>query len=145
MRGALASATFASASMANHGSDMLAKRTWAVVGNHGKNPVVDQLTERLRQNDKLVYRVNPYGRPPAEYKSLADIPDARAIECIDLVVNPKMGVDVLRECDTLGIANVWIQPGAGDADLLAEAKKLGIHAHEGCVLVELPPNPAAGL
>jgi predicted CoA-binding protein len=93
----------------------------------------------------LVYRVKPYGRPPAEYKSLADIPDARAIECIDLVVNPKMGVDVLRECDTLGIANVWIQPGAGDADLLAEAKKLGIHAHEGCVLVELPPNPAAGL
>ena len=30
-------------------------------------------------------------------------------------------------------------------DLLAEAKKLGIHAHEGCVLVELPPHPAAGL
>ena len=44
------------------------EEVWAVVGNHGKNPVVDQLTERLRQNDKLVYRVNPYGRPPAEYK-----------------------------------------------------------------------------
>jgi hypothetical protein len=41
-----------------------------VVGNHGKNPVVDQLTERLRSRGKTVYRVNPYGKPPAEYKAL---------------------------------------------------------------------------
>lgn len=40
------------------------------MGNHGKNPVVDQLTDRLRSRGKTVYRVNPYGKPPAEYKSL---------------------------------------------------------------------------
>jgi hypothetical protein len=41
-----------------------------VVGNHGKNPVVDQLTARLTARGKTVYRVSPYGKPPAEYKSL---------------------------------------------------------------------------
>ena len=29
-----------------------------------ENPVVGQLTERLRSNGKTVYRVNPYGKPP---------------------------------------------------------------------------------
>ena len=52
------------ATMATDGSGMLSKKTWAVVGNHGKNPVVGQLTERLRSNGKTVYRVNPYGKPP---------------------------------------------------------------------------------
>ena len=42
----------------------------AVVGNHGKNEVVNKLTDRLKSHGKTVYRVNPYGKPPAEYKSL---------------------------------------------------------------------------
>ena len=41
-----------------------------MVGNHGKNEVVNKLTDRLKSHGKTVYRVNPYGKPPAEYKSL---------------------------------------------------------------------------
>jgi len=134
------------ATMATDGSGMLSKKTWAVVGNHGKNPVVGQLTERLRSNGKTVYRVNPYGKPPAEYKSLADIPDPSSVDCVDLVVNPTMGMDIVDECERLGIANIFVQPGAGTPELVARAESKGIGIHQGCVLVELPPKgPPSGL
>ena len=133
------------ATMATDGPGMLSKKTWAVVGNHGKNPVVDQLTERLSSNGKTVYRVNPYGKPPAEYKSLADIPDPSSVDCVDLVVNPTMGMDIVDECERLGIANVFVQPGAGTPELVARAESKGLGIHQGCVLVELPPAPSSGL
>jgi len=125
------------ASMAtSDGSTMLTKKVWAVVGNHGKNPVVGQLTERLRSHGKEVHRVNPYGKPPAEYKSLEDVPGS--VECVDLVVNPRMGMDVVEQMGELGIPNLFVQPGAGSEEIRNRCQALGIALHEGCVLVELP-------
>lgn len=54
--------------LTNAKAQMLSRR--AVVGSHGRNPIVDRLTDRLKSHGKTVYRVNPYGKPPAEYKSL---------------------------------------------------------------------------
>jgi len=120
------------------GRGMLERNVWAVVGNHGKNPVVDQLTARLTARGKTVYRVNPYGKPPAEYKSLGEIPDARSVECIDLVVNPTVGMDVVDDCQALGIWNLFIQPGAGSKELIDKARGKDMSVHEGCILLELP-------
>ena len=68
---------------ASTGEEMLKKNVWAVVGNHGRNPVVEKLCDRLRSHGKTVFRVNPYGKPPAEYKSLTEI--GAAVECVNLV------------------------------------------------------------
>ena len=123
---------------ASDGSAMLKKKVWAVVGNHGKNPVVGQLTERLRSHGKEVFRVNPYNKPPAEFSSLKDLPDPESVECVDLVVNPTMGMDVVEQMAALGIRNLFVQPGAGSQELSSRCEELGIAVHEGCVLVELP-------
>ena len=123
---------------ASDGSAMLKKKVWAVVGNHGKNPVVGQLTERLRSHGKEVIRVNPYNKPPAEFSSLKDLPDPESVECVDLVVNPTMGMDVVEQMAALGIRNLFVQPEAGSEELSSRCEELGIAVHEGCVLVELP-------
>jgi predicted CoA-binding protein len=125
---------------ASTGEEMLKKNDWAVVGNHGRNPVVEKLCDRLRSHGKTVFRVNPYGKPPAEYKSLTEI--GAAVECVNLVVNPTMGLDVLDECEKLGIASLFVQPGAGSDELRESASGKSIALHEGCVLVELPPSAA---
>ena len=43
---------------ASTGEEMLKKNVWAVVGNHGRNPVVEKLCDRLRSHGKTVFRVN---------------------------------------------------------------------------------------
>jgi len=35
------------------------------------------------------------------------------------------------------LRNVFIQPGAGDEQLVAVCEALGLRVHEGCVLVEM--------
>ena len=63
------------------------------------------------------------------------------MECIDLVVNPTVGMTIVDDCERLGIGNLFIQPGAGSQELIDKARGKDISCHEGCVLVELPaPN-----
>ncbi|MEE8331795.1 MAG: CoA-binding protein [Acidimicrobiia bacterium] len=70
------------------------------------------------------------------YHSLSDLDEAPSI--VDIVVPPPVTLSVLRECEQLGLRNVWIQPGAeseevlqflrdGDFDYLAEGP---------CIMVE---------
>ena len=39
-----------------------------------------------------------------------DIPDPGSVDCVDLVVNPTMGLTIVDECEALGIFNIFIQP-----------------------------------
>ncbi|KAK3253535.1 hypothetical protein CYMTET_37220 [Cymbomonas tetramitiformis] len=118
------------------GEEMLDKRTWVVVGNHGRNPIVASLVDRLESNGKVVYRVNPYKKSD-DFESIRDIPGARDIECLNLVVNPQVGMSVIEDAAMVGINNVFIQPGASNPDLIQLATSKGMEVHEGCVLVEL--------
>lgn len=120
------------------GPGMLSKKTWAVVGNHAKNPVVERITNRLKSNGKDVHRVNSPGKstPPAEFNFLGDVPGE--IDVVDVVCAPAMGALVVEEASRLGIKHVWFQPGADDPVLVARAKALGMETHCGCVLVDLP-------
>ena len=65
-------------------------------------------------------------------------PEPESVECVDLVVNPTMGIDVVEQMAALGIRNLFVQPGAGSKELSSRCEELGIAVHEGCVLVELP-------
>ena len=70
-----------------------------------------------------------------------EVPNASDVDCVDLVVNPTMGLTIVDECEKLGIANIFIQPGAGSQELIERARGKDIAVREGCVLVELPaPN-----
>ncbi|MGB7859141.1 MAG: CoA-binding protein [Acidimicrobiia bacterium] len=80
-----------------------------------------------------VYAVNPYrstvdGDPC--WSKVSDLPEKPTI--VVLVVPAKRGIEVLEDCVSAGIRNVWIQPGAfsmemkdvleaGDFEWIAEA------------------------
>lgn len=80
-----------------------------------------------------VFAVNPYrdsvdGDPC--WAEVSDIPTPPTI--VVLVVPAKRGIDVLKDCASVGVKNIWIQPGAfsmemkevlesGDFEWLAEA------------------------
>ena len=79
----------------------------------------------LKAKGYRVYPVNPardtVDGDPA-YKSLADISESPDI--VDIVVPPAVTVSVLKECASLGLRNIWVQPGAED-EAVVEALEAG--------------------
>lgn len=95
-------------------AELLKKKTWAIVGNHGVNPIAEKLAVKLGKGSKTVFLVNP-GKPGTVHNSIpvfGSLKDAGgSIEVVDLVINPAKGIAVVEEMKSLGIQNLWIQPG----------------------------------
>lgn len=115
---------------------MLSKKSWAVVGAH---PDPDKygfkIVHRLKSLDYLVFPVNPTatevdGLPC--YPSLEVLPQVP--EVVDLVVNPRRGLDVLKAAAALGVRLIWSQPGTHDDALQALADELDLCVLQDCVL-----------
>ncbi len=119
---------------------MLQCKTWALVGATGnKDKFGYKIFRAMKDAGLQVYPVNPglqeiEGEPC--YAALADLPVKP--EAVDLVVAPKIGAGILRQCAELGIKKVWFQPGADNAELLELATELEIEfVHDACIMIEL--------
>ena len=98
--------------------------------------VAFSVAARLRSAGKTVYVVNP--RDPNCYKSLSSCPEATNIEAVNLIMSPKYSPQFVSEMKSLGIKNLFIQPGAASKEIFEIAKKDELDIKEGCVLIELP-------
>jgi predicted CoA-binding protein len=131
----------------------LAKKRIAVVGASDRrekwgNKIVRYLVQRGHE----VVPVNP-GLDSVEgltcYKTLEDIPrkgdGTPPVDGIDLVVNPRIGIDVAHSAKALGIPIIFAQPGAESAEIEAFCRENGVDYVEACVLVEgsRPIQPTA--
>lgn len=120
------------------GETMLAKQRWVVVGDvlNAKKPA-HAVFNRLQAAGKEVVGVNPKDQSGTLAKSLGDATLSDDIEVIDLIINSKVGLDIMREANALGVKQVFIQPGASSADIEAFCEANQIETHHGCVLREL--------
>ena len=95
-------------------SDFVSRRVWAVVGaSHDPRKFGYQVFRSLRDAGYRVYPVNPKGGEldgVQVYRSLAELPELP--EVINIVVPPGVTEQVVREAHELGLARVWMQPGA---------------------------------
>jgi len=118
---------------------MLDMENWAVVGASDKHQTFGyKLYKKLKDYEYNVFPVNPNcGSVDGDetYPSLSDL-DVE-IDVVNFVVNPKTGIDVLKECIDLGIKNIWLQPGTRSTEIQNLAKENGINVVNSCVLVEL--------
>lgn len=68
--------------------------------------------------------------------SLCEIPGG--VDAVSLITPPSASLEIVREAAEIGRPPCWFQPGASSAEVLAEARRLGIATIDGpCVLVEL--------
>jgi uncharacterized protein len=79
--------------------------------------------------------VNPNDTTGGTNRSLKDV--KFDIDVIDLCINPKMGLELIKDAVKLNINKVLIQPGAESAEILKYCCDNEITAIEGCALVEL--------
>lgn len=117
------------------GIDLIKLKNWAVIGGvTNPNKYAYKIVQKFKDKGFKVYGVHPKGKE-GTYKSLRDIKEK--IDCIDLCINPNLGLSYLKEAKELGIKYVLIQPGAESVDIINYCEKNGLVAIEGCALVLL--------
>ena len=115
--------------------EMMELKNWIVIGDvvtEGKyaNKILNRFNEKG-------YRVSGVSHKTGEnvYDCIGKVPFN--IEAIDLCVNPKYGINYLKEAKELGVKYVLIQPGAESEEILNYCKDNNILAIENCALVQL--------
>ncbi len=114
------------ATMQDAAAAFLANRRIAVTGvsrsarDHGANVVF----KRLKDRGYEVFAVNPNAdevEGERSYHDLTSIPGG--VEAVVIATAPHWGEDTMRECDQLGIKQVWMHrgPGAGSVSDAATA------------------------
>lgn len=126
--------------MKNLLEEMLQLKEWAVIGASDKKDRYGyKIFKKLQQHNYEVYAINP-GCEEIEsikcYKGLKELP--KVVKCVNMVVNPKISMQVLDTINELKIKNVWFQPGSFNKDVINKANELKLNIiNEHCILVEL--------
>lgn len=117
-------------------SEFLNYMNWVVAGDIlNSEKYAHKILSKLEAEGYKVKGVNPKSDNGEVYRTLKDVP--YNIEILDLCINPKVGINIVKDAKELGIKNVLIQPGAESEEILNYCKENGINAVEGCALVEI--------
>ena len=109
-------------------SEFLAHKRIAVTGvsrkptGHGSNTVF----KRLRDRGYEVFAVNPNAdevEGAHSYHDLKSIPGG--VDAVVIATSPDKAEDTMRECDELGIKQVWMHRGPGAGSVSDEATAYG--------------------
>jgi predicted CoA-binding protein len=92
-----------------------------------------------------VYPVHPTAETveglPA-YRSILDVP-ADSLDRISVYLPSQVGLKVLDEIARKPAREIWLNPGADDATVVARARALGLNVILGCSIVDVGVNPHA--
>ena len=116
--------------------DFLQYKRWAVIGDVlNADKYASRILHALEKCGYEVLGVNPRSESPDVYVDLKALPEM--VEVIDLCINPKVGIEMIKQAYDLNIKNILIQPGAGSEEIIRFCEEQGMNAIEGCALVEL--------
>lgn len=74
------------------------------------------------------------------YASVLDVPEA--IDMATVYVPPEITLRLLDEFERKKIPEIWINPGAEDDAVMAEARRRGLNAVFACSIVGVGRNPS---
>lgn len=114
-------------------------KNWAVVGaTTKKNRFGYKIVKKLNENDYNVFPVNPKFEEVDGLKCYPDLSSIEAqIDVVDMVINPKHGINVMEEINKLGIKYVWLQPGTRSQEIRDFAAENDIELVEDCIYANL--------
>lgn len=117
-------------------SELMNYKNWVVAGDVLNNQkYAYRIKMSLKQAGFNVSGMKPGISSEGVYSSLKEVP--YTIEVLDLCINAKDGINVVKEAKELGINKILIQPGAESKEILEFCKNNDIIAVEGCALIEL--------
>jgi predicted CoA-binding protein len=119
-------------------------KTVAVIGASSDRRKFGNIAVRaFRKAGYDVVPINP-NEPEVEglrtYASVLDYPGR--IDLATVYVPPSVGEEVIEDVARKGITEVWLNPGAESATLVAKARALGVRPIEACSIVAIGFSPA---
>lgn len=122
-------------------SQFLAATTYAVAGASGdRSKFGNRVFRCLIRSGRQTWPLNPNAREVEGYKTFPDIRSLPVVpESLSIITPPDITRQVVAEAVAAGVKNIWMQPGAGDAEASSAARAAGINVIDDgrCVLVEL--------
>lgn len=112
---------------------------FAIVGvSKDPNKYGHKVFKDLKGGGYKVYPINPNTDEVLSdkvYNSLKDLPEKPDV--VDIVVPPKVAEKIVKECNSLGIEKVWLQPGSESEEIIEYCEENGIEViHDRCVMKE---------
>ena len=97
-----------------------------------------QVYKDLKEAGYKVYPVNPNADKILGDKCYLDLGDLPVKpDVVDVVVPPKVTVEIVKTCKRLGITKVWMQPGSESETAIKFCDRHGIDVVYGvCVMIE---------
>ena len=117
----------------------------AVVGaSRDRRKFGNKAVRAFRHRGYDVIPINPKGgvvEGIAAYASVLDV--ERAIDVATVYLQPAVGERVIDEIAQKGIGEVWLNPGADGAQVVARARALGLNPILDCSIVGIGESPAS--
>ncbi len=122
---------------------MKAMKTVAVIGaSNDRKKFGNKAVRAYLQQGFRVYPINPHESQIGGLPALKDIsqvpvrPDRITVYVPPEVVERLLPAIAARGCDEL-----WLNPGAESAEVLAEAERLGLNVVQACSIVDIGVSP----
>jgi predicted CoA-binding protein len=118
-------------------------RTIAIIGaSNDRTKFGNRAVRAYLQEGFTVWPVNPKetsieGRPA--FRSPAELPGRP--DLVSVYLPPPVLLRVLPEIAQQGCDELWLNPGTGSPDVLAEAARLGLNVVQACSIVALGISP----
>jgi predicted CoA-binding protein len=119
-------------------------KTVAVIGASNNRRKFGNIAVRAFQ--KAGYNVIPITPNASEveglraYASVLDVPET--IHLATVYVPPAIGEQVIEQLAKKGVREVWLNPGAGSAAIVARAHALGMRPIEACSIMGIGFSPS---
>jgi len=112
---------------------------FAVVGaSENSSKYGHKVYKDLKEAGYKVYPINPNAKKVLSdeaYDSLEGLPVKPDV--VNLVVPPKVGEKIVKQCNSLEINQVWLQPGSESKEIIEYCEENGIEViHDRCVMKE---------
>ena len=119
-------------------------KTVAIIGaSRNRRKFGNKALRAFEHKGYRVLAINPNEREVEGHRTFAsvlDVPDQ--IDMATVYVPAHVGVRVMDDLAKKRIAEVWLNPGADDEDVVARAKKLGLNVVQACSIIAIGENPS---
>ena len=116
----------------------------AVVGaSNNRRKFGNRALRAFRQQGYTVVPINPHETEVEGLKTYASVLDVREpIDMATVYVHPEVTLRLLDEFAQKGIPEIWINPGAEDDAVMADARRRGLNAIFACSIVGIGRDPS---
>jgi predicted CoA-binding protein len=119
--------------------------TIAIIGaSSDRSKFGNKAVRAYLQRAYQVFPVHPTAKSIEDltaYPSIQEVPIEK-LDRVSLYLPPKIGLQVIEQIAEKAPREVWLNPGAESAALIARGKELGLNVIVGCSIVDIGVNPS---